>query len=218
MIIQTKSGSATSAKPIPEGDVTPLQGVIIAHLCNNVGAWGSGFVLAVNDLSLAAKMAYKAFCKDHNNKVPLGTTQFVEVAPNVWIANMIAQDGIDKSAVADGCLVSYSALNTCLKVVCERAVLLGCNVHIPSGMGSGLAGGDEKMIHGIIETRATCTPIDLLERMMKFMPRVTLWEFDDKSAASFVPTASKQAMVASVLGSPDGDELDVDTVLDDIGE
>jgi len=209
MQIETKKGSATSAQPNSQN------GVIIAHLCNNISAWGAGFVLAVNDLSLAAKYAYKALCKDHNNDVPLGTTQFVEVKPNVWVANMIAQNGVDKGT--DACLVDYKALNECLKTVFERAVTLKCSVQIPSGMGSGLAGGEEQMIHDIIKTNAICTPIELLEKQMQFAPIVTLWEFEDKTAASYVgkPTASNQTMVSSVFGSPD-DTDDIDEMLKDL--
>ncbi len=222
MQILTKRGSATSARPCPSTQNLPGRGVIIAHIANSSGRWGAGFVLAVNDLSLAARNAYRAFCKDHNDQVPLGTTQFVEVKPDVWVANMIAQNGTDKSKVPDGCLVDYAALNKCLEIVFERAVVLGCNVHIPSGMGSGLAGGDETMIHEIIKTRTLCTSILLLEKQMMFDPIVTLWDFQDTAAESFVgkPAAPKQAMVASVFGAPDGggddDVLNIDDVLENI--
>lgn len=211
MIVESKIGSAT--EPRPKGD----QGVIIAHLANNENKWGAGFVLAVNDLSLAAKFAYKALCKDHNNKVPLGITQFVEVEPNLWVANMVAQNGTDKSAVPNGCLVDYKALDQCLRTVFERAILLRCNVHIPNGMGSGLAGGDEQMIHDIIRTRAIVTPIELLERQMEFVPRITLWEFDDTGATSYVPTKTVGRVVAPVdNGVGTSDNTDIDSVLKDL--
>jgi len=214
MKIETKTGSATSAVPGKDG-------VIIAHLCNNKSRWGAGFVLAVNELSLAAKHAYTALCKEYNNDVPLGITQFVELKPNLWAANMIAQNGIDKSISPNGCLVDYKALNQCLKTTFQRAVLLGCNVHIPSGMGSGLAGGDKQMIHDLIETRAdTLKPgeLDDLETMLEFVPQITLWDFDDTTAASYVgkPTASTQSMVSSVFGTPDEDENSDDDFLKDI--
>ncbi len=219
MIVETQKGSATSAQPQPttmgRTSNASVRGVIIAHLCNHVGAWGAGFVLAVDDLSLAAKYAYKALCKHHNGNVPLGTTQFVEILPNVWIANMIAQNGVDKSIDQNGCLVDYKALDQCLRTVFDRAVRLECNVHIPSGMGSGLAGGSERMIHDIITTRATSTTVDQLERQMQFDPRITLWEFQDTTAASYVgpapATAPKQA-VDNVSGTGD----DIDTILDDL--
>lgn len=221
MQIDTQQGSATSAKPTSIADGT-VRGVIIAHLCNNENKWGAGFVLAINDLSLAARNAYRAFCKDHNDQVPLGTTQFVEVQPDVWIANMIAQNGTDKSKVADGCLVDYNALNTCLKTVFERAVRLGCDVYIPSGIGSGLAGGDKSYIHDIIRTNARAAPIHSLEQQIKFVPCVTLWEFQDTTATSYVgrPAITSQTVVDNALDTPDNsdndDVIDMDDFLNDI--
>ena len=219
MQIETKQGSATSAKPCRANpsSVVPFRGVIIAHLCNNENKWGAGFVLAVNELSLAARDAYRALCKDHGNQVPLGTTQFVELQPDVWAANMIAQNGTDKSKVPDDCLVDYPALEKCLETVFMRAALLGCNVHMPSGMGSGLAGGDESTIHGMIRTCSSSLKMTLLEQRMAFHPSVTLWEFQDTDAASYVgkkPTAAPQAMVDSVFGTSDDTDADEDEMLD----
>ncbi len=220
MIVETQKGSATSAKPQPSAGSIAGWGVIIAHLCNHVGAWGKGFVLAVDQLSLIPRKAYKEMAQRHSKVMPLGETQFCEVEPNLWVANMVAQNGIDKAADPNGCLVDYKALDQCLKTTFERAVLLRCNVHIPSGMGSGLAGGSEKMIHAIVETRARHTPLVLLEQQLQFVPRVTLWEFDDASADSFVgkPTASKQALVASVFGKPDdtGEVEDLDEMMENL--
>jgi len=216
MKIETKQGSATS--PRPSGSGTLTRGVIIAHLCNNKSAWGAGFVLAVNELSLAAKLAYKELCKHYNGEAPLGITQFVEVQPDLFIANMIAQNGVDKS-IGD-CLVDYAALEKCLTKVFSRAAALRCDVHIPSGIGSGLAGGDEQKIHDIIKTLAADSRFRVDDPVQE--PTVTLWEFDDTTAASYVgkPAASKQDMVAGAFGLADavgnryGD--DFDNILNDL--
>jgi len=219
MIVETQKGSATSARPQASAGSIDGWGVIIAHLCNSVGAWGRGFVLAVDQLSPIPRTAYKEMARRHKGAathsvpIPLGETQFCEVEPNLWVVNMVAQNGITKDPNGDGCLVDYKALNECLKTVFERAVALRCNVHIPSGMGSGLAGGSEQMIHDIIATRANCTPIDLLEKQMKFVPRITLWEFDDTTASSYVQkNPAKQAN--NVVNPPVLQIADIDTVLD----
>ena len=205
MQIVTQKGSATSPRPTPTGP-----GVIIAHLNNLQGRWGAGFVLAVDKLSPIPRKAYKEMAQRHNKNIPLGETQFCEVEPNLWVANMVAQNGIRKDADGDGgCLVEYKALNECLKTVFERAVALRCNVHIPSGMGSGLAGGSKQMIHDIITTRAGSTPIDLLEKQMKFVPQITLWEFDDTTASSYVAKQANSVNPPLVL-----QPVDIDTVLD----
>lgn len=210
MEITTKQGSATSPKPTRE------HGIIIAHLCNNVGKWGAGFVLAVNDVSKAPFYAYKALCNEFDDEVQLGTTQFVEARPNLFVANMIAQRGVDRDAVADGCLVDYASFAECLQTVFPRAIGMQCHVHIPSGIGSGLAGGDQQIIHDLIETNAKAPAIKRLEDKMEFIPTITLWEFQDTTAKSFVkPT--KQTMVQSVFGSPDdSDPMNIDDILNDL--
>lgn len=211
MIVETQKGSATS--PRPQLSTCPIDGwgVIIAHLANNVGAWGRGFVLAVDELSSIPRKAYKEMAQRHSNIIPLGETQFCEVEPDLWVANMVAQKGITRTAESD-CLVDYKALNECLKTTFQRAVLLRCNVHIPSGMGSGLAGGDEKMIHEMIKTRAACSPMDLMEKHMGFVSRVTLWEFDDTTAVSYVgkPASGDDANTDS------GQNPMLDSILEDL--
>ncbi len=228
MFVETQKGSATSARPTPassDGDL-PLRGVIIAHIVNSVGAWGRGFVLAVDELSPIPRGAYKEMARRYSKDILLGETQFCEVEPDVWVANMVAQNGIDKTVDPNGCLVDYKALNECLKTTFERAVLLGCNVHVPSGMGSGLAGGSKQMIHGIITNRAI--GIDTLEKHMKFVPRVTMWEFDDITATSYVASTNTAFLaVGTSRSTPDptipcdgskvtDDQLDIDTVLKDL--
>lgn len=213
MKIETRQGDATSPRP---GTETLGHGVIVAHLCNQISAWGRGFVLAVDDLSFAAKYAYKALCKDNNDAVPLGTTQFVEVKTDLWVSNMIAQNGTK----GDGCLVDYKALGRCLHMTFKRAIQLGCTVHIPSGMGSGLAGGDEAKIHAII--KACANDYAALEKSIGFELHITLWEFQDATAASYVaPKVSNQTMASSVLGAAtdtsgdtSGDTDDIDSILE----
>ena len=178
--IETKTGDATS--PQPENG----RGIIIVHIANDEGRWGRGFVLAVNKVSLAGKAAYQGWAKDHNNAIPRGQVQLVELKPDVFVANMIAQQGVDKSAVKNGVLVDYEALKKCMRTVFIRAFFLRCDVHIPSGMGSGLAGGDKTTIHQIIRDCA-----DEVEAKVSFSPpivvlKVTLWEYDDTSSDSYV--------------------------------
>ena len=194
MQVQTQVGSATSPKP-------GLRGIIIAHLCNQKGAWGVGFVLAVDDLSLAARDAYRQWIKDGNG---LGTTQFVEVSPRVIIANMIAQDGVGRSQRGDGCLVSYDHLRTCLSLTLSRAARLDYDVHIPDGIGSGLAGGDKDKIIAMIQEIAgqASMPPKLAPD-----PSLTLWEFQDASAASYVKPKVTTA-TATTTASGDGNTLD----------
>jgi len=177
--IETKVGSATS--PTPDGGI-----ILIPHICNTKGGWGSGFVLAVSALSKAPENAYRAWAKE--GKLELGSTQFVEAKPGVIIANMIAQDGYAGDH-ADGVAVDYEALEKCLKTVFERAYRLGADVHLPAGMGSGLAGGDRSAILGIIGSVTETISKQFSTNIVSFPfnLHITLWEFVDTTSASYIP-------------------------------
>lgn len=161
--------------------------MVIAHICNDVGGWGAGFVLAISAVSSAPEAAYRALAKDHGatrnsgKRIPRGQVQFVDCRipdcdGHYIVANMIAQNGLDRRAVPNGVLVDYVALEKCLDIVFARSAELGFEVHMPKGIGSGLAGGNAETIYGMIETAAK-----------KFCVDVTLWEFIDSSAPPFVP-------------------------------
>lgn len=188
MQLKTEKGDATAVSR------TKDHGVIIAHIVNCKGAWGGGFVLALNKMSpipKAAYMAWKKQCGDAD--IPLGETLFVETEPGKFVANMCAQKSVDRAA--DGpCLIDYEAFERCMRVTFLRALRLGYAVHMPEGVGSGLAGGDKAKIHGIIEDAAKKSEQDSkFAKMVReclnqsLEVNITLWQFNDTSAASYVP-------------------------------
>lgn len=136
-MIQYKKGDATN----PPREPHPA---IIAHICNDHGGWGAGFVLAISNRWKAPENAYRA-----QSEYELGTTQLVMVEPNLFVANMIAQHGY--ASPANPCAVSYPDLLLCLAQVRDRAAEMGAIVHMPK-IGAGLAGGDWTTISNIIET------------------------------------------------------------------
>src|SRR5262245_49475582 len=78
------------------GDATRPEGSgarVIAHVCNDVGAWGAGFVLAVSRRWKAPEEAYRRAFKEGGG-LALGAVQFVPVEPDLTVANMVAQKGI----------------------------------------------------------------------------------------------------------------------------
>lgn len=87
-------------------------------------------------------------------------------------------------------MVDYDALRQCLAVTLHRAAAWDYEVHIPAGIGSGLARGDKSIIHQIIREEAESAGCE-----------VVLWEFDDKSAASFV--SSKSTVSDTSIGLDD---------------
>ncbi len=184
--ISTLSGDATSPRP-------KKNGIIVAHIVNNKGGWGKGFVLAVDKVSPCPKAAYKAWAEAHNRDIPLGETQFVEALPGYFVSNMCAQDGL-KGTDENPCLVDYKALERCLRMTFHRAIRLSYHVHIPEGMGSGLAGGDKDTILKLIQKTAE----EVEKKTTIPNPpelNIFLWKFDDTSANSYVAPVVADAPV-----------------------
>lgn len=129
------------------GDATcPVQKpAIIAHICNNMGGWGAGFVLALSRKWKEPERDYRS-----QSEYFLGSVRFVAVEENVIVANMIAQDRFG------GVAVDYPSLRTCLNKV-KRTVLQQqfvlkspFSVHMPR-IGCGLGGGDWETVSKIVE-------------------------------------------------------------------
>lgn len=144
----------TSTSPLltyRTGDATDPDGPepkIICHVCNDVGAWGRGFVLALSRRWPEPERSYRRWWGAYDRAhLPLGEVQLVEAAPRLWVANMIAQHGIHGT---DGRPpIRYDALARCLRRVREHALELGAGVHMPR-IGTGLAGGDWSRVSAVV--------------------------------------------------------------------
>jgi len=73
--------------------------VLIPHVCNSIGAWGSGFVIPVMQHFPGAEKGCVELCKRWKNHTALGSTDYFnhvndEGIIDVVICNMIAQKGI----------------------------------------------------------------------------------------------------------------------------
>jgi O-acetyl-ADP-ribose deacetylase (regulator of RNase III) len=122
--------------------------VAIAHVCNNLGGWGKGFVLSLSAMNPAPERPYRAsFSKGHPRPV-LGDVQIITLSPKLVVANLISQDGyVSKSRRR---ALNYDALTTCLTDLNER-LAASFEIHMPR-IGAGLAGGDWDQVEKIIET------------------------------------------------------------------
>lgn len=124
------------------GDATQPQAkgmAIIAHVCNDLGGWGKGFVLAISKRWNGPETQYRDWHRHRSaNDFGLGAVQFVHAATDVWVANMVGQRGIQ--ADSHGPPVRYQAIEQCLRSVSTQAIELGASVHMPR-IGCGLAGG-----------------------------------------------------------------------------
>jgi O-acetyl-ADP-ribose deacetylase (regulator of RNase III) len=133
------------------GDATAPRGGgprIIAHVCNDVGGWGAGFVLALSRRGPEPEAAYRAWYRDRErNDFGLGAVQLVPVHENLWVANMVGQHGIHRSGGRPP--VRYEALEEALGRLADHALRLGASVHMPR-IGAGLAGGDWSRIEPLL--------------------------------------------------------------------
>ena len=133
------------------GDATAPAGdgpKIICHVCNDIGAWGAGFVLAISRRWAQPEAAFRDwFAGKAENDFALGAVQFVPVGPDLWVANMIGQRGIRKTK--SGPPIRYEAVETALARVAERAGELKASIHMPR-IGCGLAGGSWDRIEPLI--------------------------------------------------------------------
>jgi O-acetyl-ADP-ribose deacetylase (regulator of RNase III) len=142
------------------GDATDPQGDgvrIIAHVCNDIGAWGSGFVLAISARWPEPGAEYQRWAA-HGPHFELGWTQLVCVDEDemTWVANMIAQAGtIRHPSQAGRPPVRYQALLAALRSVGTQALRMGASVHMPR-IGCGLAGGNWAEVEPLV-TRALCS-------------------------------------------------------------
>lgn len=148
-----------------KGDATTPKGEgnkIIIHVCNDVGGWGKGFVLALSKKWKLPETKYREWYASKEN-FSLGKVQFVQVEDDLWIGNMIGQHGVRK--YKDGIPpIRYEAIEQALKAVAQKAIDLDAEVHAPR-FGAGLAGGDwnviEKMINDqLISKGVKCTIYD----------------------------------------------------------
>jgi len=122
---------------------------IIAHICNDIGAWGKGFVLALSKLSPEPERAYRVWYEMRKqNDFALGAVQFVAVSPEIVIANMIGQHGIRKTGGNPP--IRYDAVEKALETVGKKALEREASVHLPR-IGCGLAGGEWDKIEPLIE-------------------------------------------------------------------
>ncbi len=118
---------------------------VIAHVCNDAGYWGKGFVLAISDKWPQVREGYL-----QDTKI-LGTAHFYRVLEDVdgdwYIGNMIAQKGIFTPYNIKP--LQLADLKTCLALVNHFATKISATVHMPK-IGSGLANEPWKNVTKVI--------------------------------------------------------------------
>ncbi|WP_051887163.1 macro domain-containing protein [Chryseobacterium piperi] len=121
---------------------------IIAHICNDMGGWGKGFVLAISKKWKDPEKEYRNWYKSGIN-FSLEEIQLINVGSELWIVNMIGQHKVNTNS--EGIPpIRYEAVEECLRKLSAEAIDLKSSVHMPR-IGCGLAGGKWEEIEPIIE-------------------------------------------------------------------
>ncbi len=150
MSINYVIGDAT--RPVAEGQK------VITHICNDIGGWGKGFVVALSKRWKQPEQEYRKWYASQEN-FQLGSAQFVEVEPDIVVANIIGQHKIKFEG--DTPPIRYEAVRAGLQKVAEYAAQRGASVHMPR-IGAGLAGGKWETIEAIIQEELTQKGISVM--------------------------------------------------------
>ena len=131
---------------------------LVAHVCNNKGGWGAGFILALSAKWTQPEEEYRrAFQSGQFHS--LGDIQVCNTDdPEITVVNMIAQNGFrsEENSVP----LSYEALNICMKKLSCFADSVKASIHMPR-IGCGLAGGDREKVEAIIQSELCDKGIDV---------------------------------------------------------
>lgn len=131
---------------------------IIVHVCNDIGGWGKGFVMAISKRWKQPEQQYREWFKtkaDFN----LGQVQFVQVEEQLWVANLIGQHKINKDENGNA-PIRYEAILLGLEKVGQFANDQKATVHMPR-IGCGLAGGTWDKIEPLIKLSLTTKNIQV---------------------------------------------------------
>jgi O-acetyl-ADP-ribose deacetylase (regulator of RNase III) len=120
---------------------------IIVHICNDIGGWGKGFVMAISKRWKLPEQSYRNWYKSKEN-FSLGAVQFVQVESDVWIANLIGQHKINKDEQGNA-PIRYEAVLAGLDKIAAFAAENKATVHMPR-IGCGLAGGKWEEIEPLL--------------------------------------------------------------------
>lgn len=179
---------------------------VIAHVCNDAGSWGAGFVLALSARDTDPEISYETWSE--RSDFGLGEVQVVEYAePGLYVANMVAQHRFGTMVGREFMPpIRYTALACCLNRLHKWLSDLNpstqgfqdrpVSVHMPR-IGCGLGGGTWENVELLIE-QFLCkrgVPVTVYD-----LPVPVEESLQDTSAQDVIDRAADQA--AELVGTP----------------
>lgn len=151
-------------------DVIPefARGVVVAHVCNNIGAWGAGFTRGLSQRFPEAERAFRVWSDRRSasgrvhttsGRYALGAIQLVSLPDDVCVANMVAQVGIGAGPRLD-----YAALRTCLEYLAVAEPVQDAGVVLVPRLGCGLAGGSWAKVEPLLAQHLARTRVVVCTR------------------------------------------------------
>lgn len=141
----------------------------IAHVCNDVGAYGAGFAKAIAERYPTARRRYVAWHQRFDTVTArpfaLGASQWVAVGHDLgrgrawdarWVVNMVAQRGL--RSATNPVPLDYGHLAECLFHLGRNAC--GTSVHMPR-IGCELAGGTWDRVEPLIVEHVCARGVDV---------------------------------------------------------
>lgn len=140
-----------------QGDVTKPQGpkpLCIAHVVNDIGAFGAGVALAIANRWPHVKSAYHGWLGGQPTP-KRGDIRYIDAEPGITVANLLAQRGLPSPS--NPVPLDLQALQLCLMDLFSDAAEVGCSIHMPK-IGSGFARGKWEDILGLIQSNSDKFP------------------------------------------------------------
>lgn len=124
--------------------------VLIPHVCNNIGGWGLGFVVALSKWCKTPERVYRS-----QKNYPLGHNIYARCDKHpkpIWVVNMVAQSGT--VSLDNPRPLNYEALYKCMENI-GLGIKSNDNPEnytiVAPKFGSHLAGGNWNIIEVMIE-------------------------------------------------------------------
>ncbi|HEY8097174.1 MAG TPA: hypothetical protein VIE65_13910 [Methylobacter sp.] len=130
----------------------------IIHIVNDAGRWGRGFVLSLSSRWPRLRSEYINWSLQKDFQ--LGAVSYSEAEPGIYVAHMIAQQGIRTTGGRPP--IRYDSLELCLRRVASMAQSMKWSIHMPR-IGCGLAGGKWNVVEPLVISALGFFPITVYD-------------------------------------------------------